>query len=362
MRVAVDVNPLAGPRTGIGTYLAHLLEEIPRLPDPPDLIGLQLSLRSATLRLDGIPVRRVPVPAAMLQALWTHTSQPPVTLLTGRVDVVHGPNFVAPPAGRRAATVITVHDLTYLRYPELVTTASLRYRDLVPAALCRGALVLTPSQTVADEVRDAYALPADRVRPTVLGVGVDWFEPPSQAVVRPPETAQDYLLFVGSREPRKNLGWLLRAYREAARAGENVPRLVLVGPQGWGPDELPTAGDRPPVLLGYRSGAELRALVSGARAMVCPARYEGFGLTPLEALAAGTPVIAADIPVHREVLGDCATFVELDDVDALATALTRPPARSADQRDRGRRRAAQFTWAGTAAATVDAYRVAAANR
>ncbi|WP_111766346.1 glycosyltransferase family 4 protein [Nakamurella deserti] len=362
MRVAVDVNPLAGPRTGIGTYLAQLLDEIPRVPDPPELIGLQLSLRARTLRLPGVAVRRVPVPAMALHALWSHTAQPPVTLLTGRVDVVHGPNFVAPPAGRRAATVITVHDLTYLRFPELVTAASLRYRELVPAALSRGALVVTPSETVAGEVRDAYGLPVERVRPTLLGVGADWFDAPDPRPARPPELADDYLLFVGSREPRKNLSWLLAAYRQAAAAGHDVPQLALVGPQGWGPDELPAAGDRPPVLLGYRGGAELRALVAGARAMVCPACYEGFGLTPLEALAAGTPVIASDIAVHREVLGTTATFVTLDDVDALAAALADPPPRTPEQREHGRDRAAGFTWAGTAAATVAAYRAALAAR
>lgn len=357
MRVAVDVNPLAGARTGVGTYLQHILTEMALLPDAPDLIGLQLSLRSRTLRLADLRVRRVPVPAAALHMLWSRMPFPPVTALTGRVDVVHGPNYVAPPAGR-AATVITVHDLAYLRYPELVSAASLRYRELVPAAIRRGATVLTPSSTIADEVREAYRLDPERVRPTPLGVDPGWSE--AAAAALPSEVGPDYLLFVGSREPRKNLGWLLDAYRQAARAAVELPQLVLVGPAGWG--DQPNLGPRPPTVLGFTSGAELRALVAGAKALVSPSRYEGFGLTPLEALAAGTPVIASDIPVHHEVLGDCARFVPLDDVDALADALAHPPARSAAQAAHGRARSGNFRWSKTAASTVSAYRFALESR
>jgi glycosyltransferase involved in cell wall biosynthesis len=311
------------------------------------------------MRLD-IPVRRVPVPAAALHAVWTKVAFPPVTWLTGPVDVVHGPNFVVPPAGR-AASVVTVHDLTYLRFPELVSSASLRYRELVPAAIRRGAFVLTPSETVAGEVRTAYSIDADRVVPTPLGVDPVWTKPPDAARL-PAEVAAlggDYLVFVGSREPRKNLQWLLRAYARGAAQGR-VPALVLVGPAGWG-DEL-DFGDQRPLLVGYQEQPAVHAIVAGARAMVCPARYEGFGLTPLEALAAATPVIASDIEVHREVLGDCARFVPLDDDDALTGALLSPPARDPGWAAAARARAAAFRWSQTAAATAYAYRCAVAGR
>jgi glycosyltransferase involved in cell wall biosynthesis len=359
VKVAIDVNPLAGPRTGIGIYTQHLVRELPLLPDAPDLIGVQLSLRSRTLQLD-IPVRRVPVPAAALHAIWSKVAFPPVTWLTGRADVVHGPNFVAPPAGK-AATVITVHDLTYVRFPELVNPASLRYRDLVQAAIRRGAFVLTPSETIAAEVRDTYRIDEDRVFPTLLGVDPSWTEPADQARL-PPEVAElngDYLVFVGSLEPRKNLKWLLRAFTLASRSGK-VPTLVLVGPAGWG-DQLDFS-DRPPLLLGYQETAAVQAIVAGARAMVCPARYEGFGLTPLEALAAGTPVIASGIDVHREVLGNFARFVALDDDDALAEALLEPPVRTPAWLESARSWVAVFRWSDTAAATLFAYRCAAAAR
>jgi glycosyltransferase involved in cell wall biosynthesis len=271
-------------------------------------------------------------------------------------------------------------------------------------------VVATPTAAVATEVAEEYRLGSDRLVVTPLGVDTTWRQatPPDPAWLATHGLPERYLLFVGSREPRKNLGTLLAAYREllgergreaaGSRGGaaggqgvdpaavapsatapsatapsttpspspsttaaptREVPPLVLVGPPGWG-DALDTAGlpagaVRTP---GYLSEPDLALVVAGAAALVSPSWYEGFGLPALEALACGTPVVASDLPAHREVLGDQARLFPPDDPEALAAALAATlddpggePARAAR-----RTRAAGFTWENCATATLSAYR------
>jgi glycosyltransferase involved in cell wall biosynthesis len=409
VRVGLDATPLLGPRTGVGRYVAGLAGALAGLagPEPEELVLVPFSWRGTrelpAVAPSGPRVRcgRRRVPARLLQAAWARLPWPPVEWLAGRVEVFHATNFVAPPAGR-AATVVTVHDLTYLRFPGMVSDASARYRDLVPRAVARGAVVCAPTAAVAAEVAAEYGLPPDRLVVTPLGVDDTWRRatPPDPAWLAAHDLPARYLLFVGNREPRKNLGTLLAAYREllagkggaaapartagrppetraigvgdgprvgegagttTASAGTAVPPLVLVGPPGWG-EALDTAGLPPDAVRtpGYLPEPDLARVVVGAAALVAPSWYEGFGLPALEALACGTPVVAADLPAHREVLGDQAELVPPGDPAALAAALARvledpggEPVRAAR-----RARAAGFTWERCARATLSAYRLA----
>ncbi len=372
MRVGLDATPLLGPRTGVGRYVAGLVEAMTELPggEPDEIVLVPFTWRgTADLALVAPAARQVRrrrrrLPMRLLQAAWAALPFPPVEWLAGQVDVFHATNFVAPPA-RRAATVVTVHDLTYLRYPEMVTAASARFRDLVPRALGRGATVCTPTAAVGAEVADAYRLPPERLVVTPLGVGPAWrtAAPADPAWLAANGLPERYLLFVGNREPRKNLPTLLAAYRELladppANPG-GVPPLVLVGPAGWGEAldlaGLPAEAVRTP---GYLPEDDLARVVTGAAALVFPSWYEGFGLPALEALACGTPVVATDLPALREVLGDQAELVPPGDAAAMAAALAKvlgdpggEPARAAR-----RARAAAFTWAACAQATLSAYR------
>ena len=398
MKIALDATPLLGPRTGVGRYVAGLAGALASLagPEPDELALIPFTWRGtgdlAAAAPSGPRVRvgRRRAPARLLQAAWTRLPWPPVEWLSGPVDVFHSTNFTAPPT-RRAATVVTVHDLTYLRYPEMVTDASARYRELVPRALGRGAVVVTPTAAVATEVADEYGLASDRLVVTPLGVDDTWRQatPPDPAWLAAHGLPERYLLFAGNREPRKNLGTLLTAYRAllasrvvgvetgptagegagtttaAAPAATTVPPLVLVGPPGWG-EALDTAGLPPGAVHtpGYLPGPDLARVVAGAAALVLPSWYEGFGLPALEALACGTPVVASDLPAHREVLGDQAQRFPPDDPGALAVALARTlddpggePARAAR-----RTRAAGFTWENCATATLSAYQLALETR
>ncbi|MGY1619682.1 glycosyltransferase family 4 protein [Geodermatophilus sp. SYSU D00691] len=357
MDVILDGTPLLGPRTGVGQYVAHLYAA---LRDEP---GVRPRLYAFTVRRGGRPADVQPgdwlhriLPARALQRLWTAGRGPGAGLLLPRTDVLHATNFVGPPA-RRVGRVVTVHDLTFLRYPELVHARTAAIAGLIRRQAREADAVLTPSAAVAAEVVEDLGVPADRVRPTPLGVDGAWFDavPPSAEWRRRHGLPDRYLLAVGTREPRKNLGMLLTAHR-AAGAGGVLP-LVLVGPPGWGEDVV---DDRDVLLLPYQPAENLRALVAGAAALVFPTRYEGFGLPALEAMAAGTPVLASDLPVLREVLGDCGDHVDTTDPEALAEGLRRVSAAPDDEAGRRVRqaRAAAFTWQRCAAATAEAYRSA----
>ena len=337
MRVGLDATPLLGPRTGIGRYTGALLQALAQ-DGRDELVATAFTLRGrgALAVPDGVEVRARPLPARGLQEAWARTELPPVELLTGRLDVFHATNFVLPPA-RRAGGVVTIHDLAFLRMTETVTAASARYRVLVPRSLRRAAVVVTPSEAVAEQVRDAYA-PAVPVLAVPHGVDPAWSAavPPDDALRARLRLPSSYVLFVGTLEPRKDVRTLVAAHALVPGA----PPLVLVGPPGWG-EALDVRGALTP---GYLDDDALRPVVAGAAALVLPSRDEGFGLPVLEAMAAGTPVVASDLPVLREVGGDLARYAPVGDVEAFAAALR---AVLDEPGDAGARRAhaATFTWA-----------------
>jgi glycosyltransferase involved in cell wall biosynthesis len=376
LRIGLDATPLLGPRTGVGRYVASLLDALAQLRDDAtdadparpsdDLVAAAFTLRGRASLPGVLPpgVRAVgpPVPARLLHRAWQRFPWPPLTGLTGSLDVFHATNFVLPPPGR-AAGVVTVHDLSFLTTPETVTSATHAYRTLVPRSIERAALVITPSHAIAAEVADTYGVSQDRLVVTHLGVDAAWFDtaPPDGSARRSLGLPERYFLFAGNLEPRKNLPLLLSAYRAALHTDPELPALVLVGPPGWGP-ALDTRGipETRLRLLGYQADDDLRRIVAGAEALVYPSQYEGFGLPPLEAFACGVPVIASDLPVVEEVLGPdrtLATRVPVGDLDALAEALLRRASttESPNASEARRRRAQQFSWHATARTTQRAY-------
>ncbi|MCA1188850.1 glycosyltransferase family 4 protein [Saccharopolyspora sp. 6T] len=348
LRVLLDGTPLLGRRTGIGRYTASLSAELGRMSDvDARAIGFTArgwrALRGAVP--PGVRATGVPVPARAVRALWTRAPFPPVELLAGTVDVVHGTNFALPPAVR-AGGVVTVHDLAFLDEP---AEAEPGFADLVRSSVRRAAVVCTPSAAVADSVAERFGLPRQDVVVTPLGVDPEWFDAvPPGAELHRLGMPDEYFAFVGAEGPRKGVEVLLRAH------DRRLPPLVLAGP-----GEARQTGKV--LRTGYLPEPELRSVVAGARALVLPSRDEGFGLPALEALACGVPVICSDLPVLREVTGGLAEFVPHGDAAALRAALQRAAAAAPDPAAVAARRAhaARFTWRGCAAATLHAYARAA---
>jgi glycosyltransferase involved in cell wall biosynthesis len=358
LTVGLDATPLLGRRTGIGRYVEHLIAGLARDGDL-DLTATAFSLRGlgalpATLP-PGVRSSTRPFPANLLQRSWMRSDVPPVTWLGLRGQrVVHGTNFVLPPLGRRQVGVLTVHDLAFERTPELVDEVSRRFRVLVPRGIRRAAIVVTPSQATADLVAEHYAVSPDRIAVTPLGVDPAWFD----ATPDRGDLPSSYLLAYGNIEPRKGLDVILDAARILHSRGIDVPPVVLVGPVGWGPEldrrGLPAGSVITP---GWLDTPALRSVVAAATAVVSASRDEGFGMPSLEAMACGTPVLASDLPVTREVLGRHALLTPPGDAEALADGLV---AVLDAPRDTAREHAATYTWERCAHLTAAAYRRASA--
>ncbi|HSL59812.1 MAG TPA: glycosyltransferase family 1 protein [Acidimicrobiales bacterium] len=309
-----------------------------------------------------IELRHLPLPRLALYEAWHGLRRPRVERATGPVDVVHATGVAVPP--RSAPLVVTVHDLAVLHDPGHFTRHGVRFlRRAIDLTRRDADLVLCSSAaTVADCERAGFR--AERLRQVPLGVEVAPASPDDVARVRATHGLEGgYLLFVGTVEPRKNLATLLDAVARLDPAV--VPRLVLVGPTGWGDDlgaRIAALGDRCRP-LGFVPAADLPGLYAGAAAFCYPSLLEGFGLPVLEAMAQGTPVVTSTGTATEElVAGGAGIAVDPRDPDAIAGALHRvvtDPALAAELAAVGRRRAAEHTWARTAELTVAAYREAA---
>jgi alpha-1,3-rhamnosyl/mannosyltransferase len=395
LTVAVDVAAYWEPLTGVGRYLDSLLRHL------ADRDDLRLRLYGERM-IDGPWARQPAAPLPEGSALEeVRYPLPPVSMLASRPlhpvlsrlrslliaadanRLVFAPNFYPPrrflPAllTGRASLVATVHDLAYLRHPETVAPAT---RELLSRRMGRvffdAAAILTPSEAVRGEIVAAGLAPASRVRAVHHGPGGGDAGRPGAGGAHPPDWAPErYALFVGTLEPRKGVDTLLAAWRRLRRAaassgtGLSLPDLVLVGGPGWMDEALARSLEvgvsegwlhRP----GYVSGAELAALYRAASLLAAPSLYEGFGLPLLEALAAGTPVVASDLPVFREVAGDAALYAPPGRPDRWAEQIARllaDPALAARLAEGGRERAAAFRWERAAEETAEAFHAAAAE-
>jgi glycosyltransferase involved in cell wall biosynthesis len=304
--------------------------------------------------------------------MWGRGDFPPIEWFIGDVDVVHGTNFVVPPT-RRAGAVVSVHDLTPLHHPELCNQATLAYPELIRRALRRGAWVHTDSAFVAGEVVEAFAADPARVRVVQPGVPPLPDIPPevARSLVEPflPSGVSRYVLAIGTAEPRKDLPGLVRAFDHLAGRHADLA-LVLAGPPGWGEDALTTAVERARfkervVRTGWLEPSALAALLRRASVLAFPSLYEGFGFPPLEAMAAGVPVVATRAGSLPEVLGEGASMVDVGDGDGLVGALDRildDPVLRERLVAAGAERAASFSWERCGEELTELYRDVAAAR
>lgn len=346
IRVAMDATPAITGRTGIARYVTELAAALPAHGVEPHLFAVG---RASIPPPAGC--RHLRVPARLIHRAWAARLPPSAERLTGPVDVVHATSLLPPTT--RQPVVVTVHDLDALEHPEHHPSRSTRAMQSLVRNLRRADLVITDTEAVALDLA-RYGVERDRVAVVPLG-RADLGPPASSRVHDGP-----FLLAVGEQMPRKNLGTLLRAIARVP----SLPPLVHAGPPGSDTlrlealvDELRLA-DRV-TFLGFVEPAVLARLLQDAVALCFPSTAEGFGLPVLEAMAAGLPVVASDLPVVREVSGGHALLVPSDDVDAWTEALERIVDDEAGRRsliEPARLQASGYTWERCASLTVDAYR------
>ncbi len=351
---------------GINGYIYNLLSHLPQVAGPYRYTAF-LSERCFSPKLPLTVCRsHLPTVRAPVRIFWEQVIQP-LALWQTRVDLLHALAFVSPLL-QPCPAVVTVYDLSFLRFPQSFRPFNRLYLRLFTAwSVRRARRVIAISESTRQDVLRWLDKPAEQV--DVVYCGVDGrFRPPAPSAVaafrREKKLPEQFILFLGTLEPRKNVVALLHAYaRLVASGGETWPALVIAGARGWFYREILAAVERlaltkQVILAGYVPEEEKPLWYAAAEFFVYPSLFEGFGLPPLEAMACGTPVIVSDTSSLPEVVGDACVRVPPTDVTALTEALAamwHDAAARADWRRRGLERAARFSWFETARQTVGVY-------
>lgn len=369
LHVALDAHLLslaASYRSaGISWYAQNLLRELPAV-DP----GIRYTVFLSERRYQGAPglhlrLSHLPAQQPAMRVFWEQCIQP-WALIRERVDLLHGLALVGPLLATRPI-VLTIHDLSFLHFPHNFRAGRRLYLRLFTKwSVRRARRVIAPSESTRRDILDRYGVPADRVDRIYYGLDPIFRPLPLDQVAefRARQGLPDqFLLFVGTLEPRKNVTRLIEAY---ARLPQSRPPLYIVGGKGWLYDEVFASVE---VLglggsvrfAGHVPGQELPWWYNAAELFVYPSLYEGFGLPPLEAMACGTPVITSGVSSLPEVVGSAGITVDPLDVDALTGAMARVLADAEQRRmmqTAGLAQARTFSWQSAARHTVSSYRQA----
>lgn len=364
--ILIDLSAAVNQRAGIGRYARELTREL--LPQmDADQVRLWYAADeplAAPESLQQAPWNAFPVAKSRLSRRNVDRlimrAQLPLRWMTGpgQVSVSYSPDFTTPRGG---AEVVTVHDLAWL-HPEAHTNPKLAefLAPVVEREIARANTIFTVSETVRDELRERFALHDDRVLVAPNAAAASFFsaEPLDDATLEDLGIRRPFLMFVGTIEPRKNLATLLESLPMLPRELS----LVVAGKDGWGAESQWEAVERlglqsRVVRLGFVPDQLLGGLYAAASSVVYPSTYEGFGLPVVEALAAGVPVVASDLPVFHEVGGDEIWYACPNDAESLAAAIAAAIAAESNDtiKDRRRHRAQSFSW--KASATIVANRL-----
>lgn len=357
MKVALELQPCYWDRTGIGTYTYELAKRM------KDREGVEfcgnvfnfLGRRNNEELLAGItmPVRENKLlHYGIYRRVWRYLPIPHECMFPGRVDLSVFFNFIVPP-NIRGRVITTVHDLTYLRYPETMKKSN--YKHLTRGmdySVKRSDKIVTDSLFIKQEIQTYLGVPEDKISvvycaPSLASGSADYGE-----VCKKFGIQGEYILFVGTIEPRKNVGRLLRAF-DLLKGEHKLPhQLVLAGGKGWQDEQIfqtlqNTRFADDIVRTGYVSAEEKNTLYQNASAFVFPSVYEGFGIPPLEAMTWGCPVVCANAASLPEVVGDAAELVDPMDESSIAKGILRvltDHAYAQQLIEKGRVQAKKFSW------------------
>ncbi len=366
--VCMDIQAGVAQRAGVGRYVQKLVEHLGACAAPADELRLfyfDFQRQGLPLAAPGTRQRACRwLPGRYVQAAWKRLHFPPFDWLAGAAEVYHFPNFVVPPLTRGKA-VVTIHDVSFLRFPEAAEPRNLAYLTAkIRDTVARADAIITDSEFSGREIRELLGVPGEKIHPILLGLPSD-FRRPSDAVIAAARQQlgleRPYLLSVGTLEPRKNFPFLVEVF-ERLRGFDGD--LVIAGMKGWKFEPILARIQSSPRAarirhLDYVPEELLAPLYAGAELFALPSLYEGFGFTPLEAMACGTPVLISANGSLPEVCGGGSEMVPALDADLWAQrigALLAAPADRAALIAKGAQHIAKFSWQTAAQQTWAVYR------
>lgn len=349
-------------RSGTGRYVWGLIHGFVDQAFP-DLqlsvfIPADFSIPAAWHKAQAIRFYSIPASTQFQRIYWEQRVQPSFVRRI-KADLLHSPAFIAPVLqDLNVPQVITLHDLAYQKLPQTIPALRRSYlRYAITQSMRKAKVVLTDSKAIANELREQPNAPR-RIVPVQLGVDSQRYHShhrsQDEEILRQYGLHPPYFLCVGAQEPRKNLNTLVQAFNRSRERGL-AASLVLVGRFGWMQD--PHQFEQPGIkAIGFVPEEHLPALYRRAQCLLAPSLYEGFNLPAYEARACGIPILASDIPVHREVLGPDADYLPVQDVEAWAEKMLQAEGRRIERYSRIR------TWSDVAAETYMGYRYAGEDK
>lgn len=356
MKIAIDITPTLYKGTGVATYYNNLIPELLKIGKSHNFILFGYSLRrSKDLTL---ATRKFPLPPALMHILWNKLHIIPIEALLGKVDVLHTWDYIQAPT-KEAQIVTTIHDLTPLIYPQHQHPKTITaYREGLKWVKKEAAAIITDSQATKKDIINLLDIPEKNIIVIYLAASEKFtsFRNKSEQeknskidiLKKTYKISGDYLLFVGTQEPRKNLSRVIQAYKLI----KSEMQLVIAGNTGWGKQVEKEKGVH---LIGYVEPQDLAALYSGASLFIYPSLYEGFGLPVLEAMSVGCPVLTSDRGSLKEIAGGAAVTVNPESIEAIASGIRVALARGPELAQKGILQAQKFSWKETAARTVNVY-------
>jgi glycosyltransferase involved in cell wall biosynthesis len=369
VRIGIDARLVYYHQAGIGQYILRLTQALAQIDRDNEYVIFK-SRKDKTPSIEQANFKT--------QTLWTPSHHRferlaiSIELLPFALDVLHSPDFI-PPQSARCPIVITMHDLAFLLFPRFLTRDSARYYGQVDLAARQADHIICVSESTKRDTVRLLGVPESKIT-VIYEAAHPLFTPITNAdaldrVRAKYKLPEEFILFVSTIEPRKNLPTLLRAFRRLRDNYKSPATLVVAGNRGWLAQQVDQTLDELNLgdvvrFLGGVANEELVYLYNVAKLFVLPSFYEGFGLPPLEAMACGTPVVVSNVSSLPEVVGDAGLLVEPEDVEGLTVAMWRALSDDSlrrEMRDKGLRRAQTFSWERAAQETLEVYRQVAAR-
>ncbi|MFH1761064.1 MAG: glycosyltransferase family 1 protein [bacterium] len=331
MKIGIDVSSVQTRMAGIGRFTYDLASHLVRMDQKNEYVlhGVSFSLDYQRLvplgRFPNVTLNLYKIPGNIKRFYWNKLRFPSVELLTGKMDVFHATEFVMPPFKKKK--VVTIHDLIFKRFPQYFPKYVLKMDNVIKKSVEAADIVFTDSKSTKRDVEEFYHKEESRVHVVYGGVNKDFRKIDrtrfSAVLGNKYNINDDYILFVGTLEPRKNIIMLVKSYMLFKEKTGLKTKLVIIGKKGWYYNEIFAAIEESRwkddiVFLEYVDDRDLPYFYSGAKAFVYLSLYEGFGLPVLEAMACGTPVITSNCSSIPEIVGSSGLMVDANDMEKAA--------------------------------------------